>query len=84
MPVLKDVIERELAELGASVSAKPPTKVRPNPGLTIACATPPVDNQQDFAAQQTKLIEGIEQALNLRNWLITNVSTLREWKSLVK
>lgn len=83
MPVLKDVIERELAALGATVSAKAPTKVRPNPGLTVACATPPVDNQQEFAVQQAKLIAGIERAMALRQWLTANVSTLRAWKSLV-
>jgi hypothetical protein len=80
---LKNIIERELAALGATVSAKAPTKVRPNPGLTIACPTPPVDNQQDFAIQQAKLTEGIERAMDLRKWLTANVSTLRAWKLLV-
>lgn len=82
MPVLKRLIERELAALGATVSAKAPTKVRPNPGLTVSCATPPVDNQRDFLAQQAKLAEGIERAMALRQWLTANVSTLRSWKSL--
>ena len=80
---LKRIIERELAELGATVSAKAATKVRPNPGLTVACPTPPVDNQQDFAVQRAKLIEGIERAMNFQKWLTTNVSTLRAWKLLV-
>ena len=83
LPLLKNVIERDLAALGVSVSAKAPTKVRPRPGLTVACATPPVDNQQDFAIERVKLMDGIERAVALREWLIANVSTLRAWRSLV-
>ena len=80
--VLRDAIEHELAALAAVVSAKPPTKVRPNPGLTVACATPPVDNQKDFAAQRDLLIAGIEQAAVLREWLRSNTPVLRAWKAL--
>ena len=82
LPVLKPVIERDLAEMGAVVSAKPPNKVRPNPGLTVACATPPVDNQQGFATQRDRLIAGVERASALRDWLRSNLSTLRAWKAL--
>lgn len=81
--VLKERVESALSALDVTVSAKPPTKVRPNPGLTVACPTPPVDNQKDFALQKDKLIDGIMRAMELRQWLLTNVSTLREWKSLV-
>ena len=82
LPVLKEAIERELAILSPIVSAKPPTKVRPNPGLTVACATPPVDNQQDFDAQRDRLIAGVKRAEVLRNWMRSNIPVLRAWKAL--
>lgn len=84
LQVLKPVIERDLAEMSATVSAKPPTKVRPNPGLTVACATPPVDNQQGFATQREPLIAGLERASALRDWLRSNISNLRAWKALAE
>lgn len=79
---LKPVIDRDLAAMNPVVSAKPPTKVRPNPGLTIAVATPPVDNQQSFDAQRDRLGTGIERAAALREWMLANTSTLAEWKAL--
>ena len=82
LQTLKPVIQRDLADMGAVVSAKPPTKVRPNPGLTVACATPPVDNQQGFATQRDRLIAGVERASALRDWLRSNISILRAWKAL--
>lgn len=82
LSALKPVIERDLATMGAVVSAKPPTKVRPNPGVTVAIATPPVDNQQIFDAQRNRLTTGIERAAALREWLLTNKSTVTAWKSL--
>lgn len=81
--VLKTRIERDLAALNVSVSAKPATKVRPNPGLTVASMTPPVDNQGDFAQQVQALTVGIERAAALRQWLVQNVSVLKGWKALV-
>ncbi|WP_422055199.1 PD-(D/E)XK nuclease family protein [Sphingomonas sp.] len=84
LPLLKPVIEQDLAELSATVFAKPPTKVRPNPGLTIACATPPVDNQQDFAVQRNQLVAGIRRALDLQDWLRSNISRLSVWKTLAE
>lgn len=80
--VLKQVIERDLAPMGAVVSAKPPTKVRPNPGLTVACATPPVDNQKDFDSQAPLLTQGIERAASLRRWMTWNIPALRRWKAI--
>lgn len=79
---LKPVISRDLAAMNPVVSAKPPTKVRPNPGLTIAVATPPVDNQQSFDAQRDRLSTGIERAAALREWLLANTAVLAEWKAL--
>ena len=82
LPALKPLIERDLAEMGAVVSAKPPTKVRPNPGLTIAIVTPPVDNQKGFGTQRGRLVAGVERASALRDWLRSNISVLRAWKAL--
>ena len=83
LPILKEVIERDLVALNVTVSANPPTKARPNPGLTVACPTPPVDNQKDFAQQERLLIAGMQQAKTLRDWLSKNILAVRNWKMLV-
>ncbi len=82
LPILKEVIERDLVALNVTVSAKSPTKARPNPGLTVACPTPPVDNQKDFAQQERLLITGMQQATTLRDWLSNNILAVRNWKML--
>lgn len=80
---LKDTIEADMAPIGAFVSADAPTKARPNPGLVVACPTPPVFNQGIFSDQRALLIRGIEQTVVLRDWLQGNVSRLRAWKVVV-
>jgi hypothetical protein len=82
LPVLKDSIEYELKILRPLVSSKRPTKKRPTPGLTIACSTPPVNNQHDFAAQHDLVIIGIKKAEALRDWLSSNIPILMGWKTL--
>lgn len=83
LPAIKNVLEADAAAVGASFSGKPPTKARPNPGLVMACATLPVDNQASFAAQQELIVAGMRRAGELRDWLLANVWTLRRWKVLV-
>ncbi|MFZ4748572.1 MAG: PD-(D/E)XK nuclease family protein [Sphingomonas sp.] len=80
---LKNRIEHDLAALNVSVSAKPATKVRPNPGLTVASMTPAVDNQDDFARQVPALMSGIQRAADLQDWLLKNVVILKGWKAVV-
>lgn len=83
LSAIKTILEADAAAIGATFSAKPPTKARPNPGLVMACATPPIDNQGDFAAQQDLIAAGMRRAGELRDWLLANVATLRRWKVLV-
>jgi hypothetical protein len=80
---LKNRIEHDLAALNVSVSAKPATKVRPNPGLTVASMTPAVDNQDDFARQVPALMSEIQRAADLQDWLLKNVVILKGWKAVV-
>jgi hypothetical protein len=81
---LTDIIEADLSGFDATVSAKPATKTRPNPGLTVSFSTPAVDNQNDFVSQYDALVQGMVQAQALRNWLLTNMSKLHRWRSLAE
>ena len=83
LPAIQNQLKADAAEIGASFSAKPATKVRPNPGLVMAIATAPVDNQGDFDEQVDVLSEGIRKAEWLKKWLLENQATLRRWKTLV-
>lgn len=83
LPAIKTTLEADAAAIGATFSAKPPNKNRPNPGLVMACATTPVDNQGDFAAQADPIAAGMERAGELRDWLVANIATVRKWKALV-
>ena len=80
----KERLVADSIELGATFSAKRPTKVRPNPGLVMALATEPVDNQGDFDAQRDKLKDGITTAALLRRWLLSNKNVLASWQRLVE
>lgn len=83
LPKVRAKLEADTASIGASFSAKTPTKTRPNPGLVMSLPTEPVDNQGDFGAQAEILVEGIHEAQCLRSWLIENVEVLRSWKSVI-
>lgn len=76
--------EADAKELGARFFAKPPTKVRPRPGLVMACATEPVDNQGDFDTQRQQIVAGLESAARLRDWLIKNQNVLNGWRRMVE
>ncbi|OAH43794.1 hypothetical protein AX777_18435 [Sphingobium yanoikuyae] len=82
LDALREVIERDLTALSVSVSAKPATKVRPNPGLTVSSPTPAVDNQREFVQQAPLLTAGIRRAAELRDWLHSNLHTVRSWKAI--
>lgn len=77
-------LEADAIELGASFSAKTPTKIRPNPGLLMAVETEPVDNQGDFDAQRDALEDGMAVATELRRWLHANQDILENWQTLVE
>lgn len=77
---VRDQFEADAAGLGATFSAKPPTKVRPRPGLVMACATEPVDNQRSFDDQRDQIVAGMKCALQLREWLVANETLLFEWR----
>lgn len=81
---VRDEFEADAAAIGATFSAKPPTKVRPRPGLVMACATEPVDNQDSFEAQRDQIVAGMERALQLREWLVANETLLGEWRKKVE
>lgn len=84
LPSIKEHLENDAAELGARFLAKLPNKKRPNPGLVMALPTSPIDNQGDFAAQRDQIVEGMQQAAILRDWLIQNLNVLFQWKALVE
>lgn len=81
---VRDQFEQDAADLRPKFSSKPPTKVRPNPGLVMSCETLPVDNQGAFDAQLPLIDLGIRRAVELRSWLNANVPLLREWSSRVQ
>lgn len=81
---VQDDFEADAAEIGATFSAKPPTKVRPRPGLVMACATEPVDNQSSFEDQHDQVVAGMKRALQLREWLVENETLLFEWRKKVE
>ena len=83
LPAIKSRLEADAAAMGATFSAKPPTKARPNSGLVMACATPAVDNQGDFSAQADLVVAGMKRAGELRAWLLANAAILGKWKALV-
>lgn len=76
--------ETDVASISGQISAKKPTKSRPNPGLVLSVPTRPVDNQGSFETQRSDLIDGIKAACELRNWLIANQNLLSEWHRIVK
>ena len=77
---VREALEKDAKPLGATFSAAPATKVRPNPGLVMSCPTEPIDNRGDFATQEPAIIAGIRQATSLRRWLIDNQRLLFDWK----
>lgn len=81
---LRDRLESDARDLGATFHARPPTKVRPRPGLVMACATAPIDNLGDFEGQRDRIEAGIQHAARLREWLIDNRTLLREWRQMVQ
>jgi len=81
-PLIRDKLAADAAMIGGSFSAKPPTKLRPNPGLVMSIPTEPVDNQGSFFDQQGLLANGIDKAVLLRTWLIANQEVLEGWKAL--
>lgn len=83
LPAIGERLEADAAALGATFSAKPPTKARPNPGLVMSVRTKPVDNQSSFEAQRQSLTAGIERASEMRHWLLSNRAILWGWKQLV-
>lgn len=83
-PELREQLEADTKSLGAKFSAKPATKVRPNPGLVVSIPSEPVDNQSSFEAQRTKLESGIRRAQDLRRWLLENQETLHAWKQRIE
>lgn len=81
---VRSIFEADSAALGATFSAKPPTKVRPRPGLVMSCTTEPIDNQGNFESQRDHIVAGMRRATRLRDWLIANQSLLFEWRGLVE
>lgn len=84
LPVLREVLERDTAAVGATFSAKVPTKVRPRPGLVMSWQTEPVNNQASFEDQRDVIARGIQTARALQSWLKENQPTLLRWKRLVE
>lgn len=84
LPGLREEFERDTAAVGATFSAKAPTKVRPRPGLVMSWQTEPVNNQASFDEQRDVIARGIETARALRSWLKENEPTLLRWKRLVE
>lgn len=80
---VRDQFQRDVADLGPRFSSKPPTKVRPNPGLVMSCETLPVDNQADFNSQRPAIDAGILRAVELRDWLKVNGDLIRQWHQRV-
>ncbi len=70
--------------LNLKLSAKPPTKTRPNPGLVLSTPTCPVDNQGDFSAQRDTIVDGILKAKLLREWLLKHQDLLQRWRDIVE
>lgn len=84
LPVIRDRLEADTIELGGDFTTKPPTKLRPNPGLVLSVPTEPVDNQRDFDSQIEALEDGMAVASELRRWLIENQAILFDWKRLAE
>ncbi|MCK8458660.1 PD-(D/E)XK nuclease family protein [Sphingomonas faeni] len=84
LPAVNERFEQDARELGASFTAKPPTKVRPNPGLVMICSTPAINNQGDYGQQRQAIVAGIQRAEILRGWLLNNGPLLQSWKRQVK
>ena len=84
LPAIVDQLAKDVADLGAGFTAKPPTKVRPNPGLVMMLPTDPVDNQRDFDAQIEALEAGILAVAQMRKWLLSRKDVLFEWRRLVE
>lgn len=83
LPDMQSRLEADMVDLGADLSAKKPTKTRPNPGLVLSVPTEPVDNQADFDEQIEAIEDGIAVASELRRWLLQNQDILFKWKRLV-
>ncbi|MDW3118596.1 MAG: PD-(D/E)XK nuclease family protein [Roseovarius pacificus] len=84
LPIIREQLEADILELGADLTAKKPTKTRPNPSLVLSIPTEPVDNQGDFTEQREALEDGIVVAEKLRRWLISNQDCLARWGRLVE
>lgn len=82
-PAFSKQLKEDAAETMASFSAKPPTKLRRNPGLVMSFPTAPVDNQADFDDQIPLLTAGINRAAELKLWLLDNQEILWRWRSLI-
>jgi hypothetical protein len=83
LDAIRDRLEHDGLEIGAEFTADKPTKVRPNPGLKLAIATEPVDNQGSFEDQIEAIEDGIAVAREMRRWLSDNQGTLLEWRQLI-
>jgi len=81
---VRDALERDVAELGVTFSAKPATKTRPTPGLVMAWPTEAVDNQGSFEDQRAVIARGIERAREVRDWLGKNRDTLLRWQRMIE
>lgn len=78
-PEIQQMIEGDTRDSGFLFGAATPTPKRPRPGLVMALATPPIDNQASFESQSEKLRQGIEAAMRLREWLKANRSVIESW-----
>ena len=82
---LESVAHEDLTRfLNFTLSSKPPTKTRPNPGLVLSTPTCPVDNQGDFSAQRDTITDGIFKAELLRDWLLSHQDLLQQWREIVE
>ena len=80
---IRDLLEADTSEIGASFSSKPPSKNRPNPGLVMSFPTKPIDNQARFDDQLKLIEDGMKAAILLRNWLLENQKLVVSWRDLV-
>lgn len=82
IPSIKAELQADTRDITAFFMAKPPTKIRPKPGLVMAVATRPIDNQADFDAQREALQGGIKTASFMRTWLLNNQKLVARWRAL--
>jgi hypothetical protein len=84
LPTVIGLLQADTKEIGAFFEAKYPNKARPNPGLVMALATEPVDNQGTFSSQYDALERGIATAQSLRLWLLQNQKVIAGWKETIE